>query len=152
MWPSWVKQTLHHALDLRRHVAKLGMIDPISSGIGCQRKPIYRISIDFVIQFEEDAEAGVCECRMGMVGKNVVVRKTLFGLGESFRCQVFFDREVGELYNWEAADVDDHDKTRTCRQYCFFGVFWTRICVERGVLWIVEMKCKYFCEFFKTKR
>src|SRR5882672_6068827 len=115
------------------------MIDPMSSGIKRKRKPTYRISIDFVIQFEEDAEASVCENRMRRFGKNVVVRKTLVGPGESFRCQVFFDREVGELDNRKPADVDDRDKTRTCRQYCFFGVVWTRICVERGVLCFVEM-------------
>jgi hypothetical protein len=37
------------------------MVDPISGGIQGKGKVAYRVSVDFVIESEEDAEAGMCE-------------------------------------------------------------------------------------------
>jgi hypothetical protein len=49
------------------------MIDPVLSGILGKRKVAYGISVDFVIEFEEDTEAGVCKDGMRWSGKNVIV-------------------------------------------------------------------------------
>jgi hypothetical protein len=35
------------------------MVDPVPRGIRCEGKVIYGISVDFVIEFEEDTEAGM---------------------------------------------------------------------------------------------
>jgi len=49
------------------------MVDPVSGGIGGEGKVSYGISVDIIIQLEEDAEAGVCEDGMRRFGENVIV-------------------------------------------------------------------------------
>jgi len=48
------------------------MIDPILSGIPCEGKVRYGVSIDFVIELNEDAEACMCKERMCRFGENVI--------------------------------------------------------------------------------
>jgi len=50
------------------------MVDPVSGGIGGKGKVSYGISVDLVIELEEDTEAGVCEDGMRRFEENVVVR------------------------------------------------------------------------------
>jgi hypothetical protein len=49
------------------------MIDPVPSGIRGEGKVSYSISVDFVVEVEEDAEAS--ECKDGMCGfrENVII-------------------------------------------------------------------------------
>jgi len=49
------------------------MVDPVSGGIGGERKVSHGISVNFVIQLEEDTEAGVCEDGMRRFGENVII-------------------------------------------------------------------------------
>jgi len=49
------------------------MVDPMSGGIGGEGEISYGISVDFVIEFEEDTEARVCEDGMCRLGENVIV-------------------------------------------------------------------------------
>jgi hypothetical protein len=49
------------------------MVDPVSSGILHEGKATYGVCVDFVIEFEEDTEAGVCKDRMCGFGENVIV-------------------------------------------------------------------------------
>jgi len=49
------------------------MIDPVPGGIRGEGKADYRISVDFVVEVEEDAEASVCKDRMCRFGENVIV-------------------------------------------------------------------------------
>jgi hypothetical protein len=85
------------------------MIDPVSGGIRSERNATYGISVDFVIELEEDDEASVCKESMGRFGENVVERKTFFGICESLRCQEFLDRKMRELYYLTASLIDDGD-------------------------------------------
>jgi hypothetical protein len=48
------------------------MVDPVSSGIQGEGKVTYSISVDFVIELEEDTEASVCEGGVGRFGENVI--------------------------------------------------------------------------------
>jgi hypothetical protein len=48
------------------------MVDPVSSGIGGEGKATYGISVDFVIELEEDTEASLCKKCMCRFGKNVI--------------------------------------------------------------------------------
>jgi hypothetical protein len=49
------------------------MVDPMSSGIWCEGKLIYGISVDFVAELEEDAEASMCENGVCRFGENVKI-------------------------------------------------------------------------------
>ena len=49
------------------------MIDPVLSGIRGEGKVSYRISVDLVVEVEEDAEARVCKDGMCGFGENVIV-------------------------------------------------------------------------------
>jgi hypothetical protein len=49
------------------------MIDPVPSGIRGEGKVSYRISVDFVVEVEEDAEASVCKDDMCRFRENVIV-------------------------------------------------------------------------------
>jgi hypothetical protein len=73
MWLYRIKQTLHGFSNLRRHVMKLGMVDPVPSSIQGEGKVICGISVDFIIKLEEDAEAGVCKGGMCEFRKNVII-------------------------------------------------------------------------------
>jgi hypothetical protein len=48
------------------------MIDPVSGGIWGKGKATHGISVDFVIELEEDAEAGVCKDGMRSFGENMI--------------------------------------------------------------------------------
>jgi hypothetical protein len=128
------------------------MIDPVPSGIRGEGKVSYGISIDFVVEVEEDAEASVCKDGMCGFGENVIVRKTFFRRRESLRCQVLLDREVRELHYLMASPVDDGDETGTYGHDRFFCVCWTPICVKFRERFLVELNCKNLRELFETKR
>jgi hypothetical protein len=49
------------------------MLDPVSSGVWCEGKLIYNISVDVVVELEEDTEAGMCKGGMRRFGENVIV-------------------------------------------------------------------------------
>jgi hypothetical protein len=49
------------------------MIDPVPSGVWGEGKVRYRISVDFAVEVEEDAEASVCKGDMRGFGENVIV-------------------------------------------------------------------------------
>jgi hypothetical protein len=49
------------------------MIDPVPSGIRGEGKVSYGISVDFIIEVEEDTEASVCKDGMCGFGENVIV-------------------------------------------------------------------------------
>jgi hypothetical protein len=89
------------------YVPKLGMIHPVLSGIRGEGKLSYGISVDFIVEVEEDAEARVCKDSMCRLGENVIVWKTFFGRRESLRYQVLLDREVSELYYLAASLTRD---------------------------------------------
>jgi len=48
------------------------MIDPVPSGIRGKGNATYGISVDFVIELEEDAEAGVGKGGMGRSREDVI--------------------------------------------------------------------------------
>src|SRR6266849_8312412 len=128
------------------------MIDPVLSGIRGEGKVSDGISVDFVIEGEEDAEANACKGGVCGFGENVIVPKTFFSRRESLRCQVLLDREVRKLYNLVASPVDDGNQTGTYRHNHFFCVCWTPICVEFRERSLIELNCKDFGELFDTKR
>jgi hypothetical protein len=49
------------------------MVDPVPRGIQSEGKVTYRISVDFVIELEQDTEGCVCKDGMGRFGENVIV-------------------------------------------------------------------------------
>ena len=49
------------------------MVDPVSGGIRGEGKVAYGISVDFVIESEENAEASVGKDDMCRFGENVIV-------------------------------------------------------------------------------
>jgi hypothetical protein len=49
------------------------MVYPVSSGIWGEREVTYGISVDFVIEFEEDTKASSCKKFVCEFGKNVIV-------------------------------------------------------------------------------
>src|SRR6266849_3517466 len=128
------------------------MIDPVPGGIRCEGKLSYRISVGFVAEVEEDAEASVRKDGMCGFGENVIVRKTFFSRREPLRCQVLLDGEVGELYYLMASPVDDGDETGTYGHNRFFCICWTPICVKCRVRFLVELNRKNLRELFDTKR
>jgi hypothetical protein len=48
------------------------MIHPVSSSIWREGKVSYAVSVDFVVEMEEDAEANVCKGGMCRFGENVI--------------------------------------------------------------------------------
>jgi hypothetical protein len=48
------------------------MIGPVPSGIRREGKVSYGISVDFVIELEEDTKAGVCKGGMGRLWEDVI--------------------------------------------------------------------------------
>jgi hypothetical protein len=128
------------------------MVDPVSGGVGGEGKVAYGISVDFVIELEEDTKAGVCKDSMPRFGENVIVWKTSFGRRESLWCQVLLDREMRELDYSVASPIDDSDESRTYRHHSFFWVFWTPICVKCRGRCLVELNGKDLREFFDAKR
>jgi len=70
------------------------MDDPMSGGIRREWEVAYGITVDFVIELEEDTEAGVCKDSMRGFTEYVIVRKTFFGSRESLRRQVLLDGEM----------------------------------------------------------
>jgi len=118
------------------------MVDPVSGGIQCEGKVTYGISVDFVIELEEDTEAGVCKGGMGRFGENVIVRKTFFSRRESLRCQVLLDGEMRELNYLVPPPIDDGDETRTYGDRHFSWVFWTPIWVKCRGRCLVEPNCE----------
>jgi hypothetical protein len=48
------------------------MIDPVPSGIAGEGKVTYGISVDFVIELEENSEASTCKDAMRWFGENVI--------------------------------------------------------------------------------
>src|SRR6266850_7591107 len=99
MWLHRIKETLHHLLNLRWHVAELCMIDPVSSGIHGERKVLYGAFVDFVIELKENTEGSLCENRMCGFGENMIVRKAFLCCREAVRHQELFDGEMGKLNN-----------------------------------------------------
>jgi len=75
MWLFRVKEMPHglQNVTVRRHVHKLRMIDPMSSGIQSEGKVTYGVSVDFVIELEEDSEASLRKDGMRSFGKDVKV-------------------------------------------------------------------------------
>src|SRR6266403_3798058 len=151
MWLCGIKSTLHDLLNVRRHIPKPGMVDPVSGGIVGDGKTSYGISVDIIIELEEDTEAGVCEDGMRRFGENVVVRKTFFFRRESLGCQVLLDREMRELNYLLASPVNGDDKTGTCRHHCFFCVYWTPICVKCRGHCLIKSNGKDLREFINAK-
>jgi hypothetical protein len=49
------------------------MVDPVLRGIRGEGKVTYRIFVNFVIELEEDTEAGVCQDGMRMFRENVII-------------------------------------------------------------------------------
>jgi hypothetical protein len=49
------------------------MLDPVPRGVRGKRKVTYGISVDLVIELEEDAEASVCKDDMRRFRENVIV-------------------------------------------------------------------------------
>jgi hypothetical protein len=49
------------------------MVDPVPRGIRGEGKVSYGVSVNLVIELEEDAEASVCKDRMRRFGQNVIV-------------------------------------------------------------------------------
>jgi hypothetical protein len=49
------------------------MVDPVSGSIRREWEVTYGITVDFVIEFEEDAKASVCKDSMRRFGENVIV-------------------------------------------------------------------------------
>src|SRR5229473_6749143 len=115
------------------------MVHPVSSGIRRKGKVAHGISVDFVIELEEDAEAGVCKNGMRRFGENVIVGKTFFACRESLGCQVLLDREMRELDYLVASLIDDRDETRAHRHQHFFWIFWTPICIKCRGLCLIEL-------------
>jgi hypothetical protein len=70
------------------------MVDPVSGGIPREREVTNGITIDFVIEFQEDAEAGVRKGGMCRFSEYVIVGKSFFSQRESLRGQEFLDREM----------------------------------------------------------
>jgi hypothetical protein len=64
---------LHDLLNVRRYVPELSMLDPVLSCIRSERTVSYRISVDFVVKVEEDAQAGMSKDGMCGFGENVIV-------------------------------------------------------------------------------
>jgi hypothetical protein len=48
------------------------MVDPVSSGVEGEGEVAYGISVDFVVELEEDTEAGVCKDGMRRFRENVI--------------------------------------------------------------------------------
>ena len=72
MWLCGIEQTLHDLLNVRRHVPKLGMVDPVPRCIRGEGKVTNGISVDFVIESEEDTKARVGQDGMRRFGENVI--------------------------------------------------------------------------------
>jgi hypothetical protein len=59
------------------------MVDPVPRGIWSEGKVTYGISVDFVVEVEENAEASLCQDGMRRFRENVIVRKGFFCCRES---------------------------------------------------------------------
>jgi len=130
------------------------MIDPVLSGIRGEGKVSDGISVDFVIEGEEDAEANACKGGVCGFGENVIVPKTFFSRRESLRCQVLLDREMSKLYDLVAALFDNGDETRARGYHRPFCVLWTPGCIKGGGVgcYLVELDCEDLRKFIDAKR
>jgi hypothetical protein len=60
------------------------VVDPVSGRIRGEGKVTYGISVDFVVELKKDTETGLRKDGMRRFEGDVIVRKTLFGIRESF--------------------------------------------------------------------
>src|SRR6266852_425916 len=130
------------------------MNDPVPSGIRGEGKVSCGISVDFVVEVEQDAEASVCKDGMCGFGENVIIRKAFFSRRESLRCQVLLDGEVRKLYELVAALIDDGDETRACGYHRLFCVLWTPGGIKGGGVrcHLVALDCEDLRKFMDAKR
>ncbi len=127
------------------------MIDPVPSGIQGEGKVSNGVSVDFVVEGEEDAEANACKGGVCGFGENMIVPKTFLSRRESIRCQVLLDRGMGKLYDSVAFSINDINETGTCRYYYFFCVRWPKCFVERWGVCLIETDCKNLSELINAK-
>jgi hypothetical protein len=122
------------------------VVDPVSSGIrgDSEGKATYGISVDFVIETEEDAEASVCKDGMRRFGENAIMGEMLFSRRKFIRCQVLLDGKMGELRNSNAFLIDSRDETGACGRHHVFRV--QRLQSRR-----IKPNCKNIHEFLNGK-
>jgi hypothetical protein len=72
MWLCRIKQTLHDLPNTRRHVPKLGVVDPVPRGIRGEGIVSYGTFVDLFIKLEKDTEASMGKDGMRRFGENVI--------------------------------------------------------------------------------
>lgn len=127
------------------------MLDPVSRGIYSKRKVVDSRLVHLVVQRKEDAQGSLGDNRVRRQRKNVVPREVLPRIGKAFRCQVFFDREMGELYYSLPVDIDNGDLTRACGQHRLFWILNAPIRIVAGKGSLAKLNREDICKLLDTK-
>ena len=127
------------------------MIDPVSGGILREGNVTYGISVSFVIELEEDAQASVCKGDMGRFKKDVIEWKMSCGLCEPLRCQELLNGGMRELDYLAFSLSDNGDKAGACGQHRPFCVPWLGSFVKRSRRCHVELDGKNIRELLDAK-
>jgi hypothetical protein len=152
VWFVRVKQTVHPIPDARRHIPKLGVLDPVLSGVPSQWEVLDAVAIDTGVQLEENTKTslrkdGMCRFELDMMARDFAIR-----LRESVRHQVLLDRVVGKLNNPPRITVLDYvDQTGACRHHCLFLIRPPQTWVQYRGCPFVEVNDKDFCKFLDAK-
>src|SRR5229473_533516 len=97
VWLICIKKTFHPILDPCRYILCSCMRGPVLSRVSDQREGIDVVTVNALVQSEENPEACFCKNRMRCLKLNVIARDISCGLRKPVRRQELLDREVRKL-------------------------------------------------------
>src|SRR5216683_5806641 len=128
------------------------MLDPVLGGVFSQREVLDVVTINAIVQFEEDSKTCLSENSMSSLEWNVIPRDFFSARPrKSVRSQKFFDREVSKLNDPRIPILGYDHQTRACRHHCLFLILPTPTTIQLRDPFFAEVKCKDFCEFLDSK-
>ena len=127
------------------------MRGPILSSVSSQREVLDIVTVNTIVQSEEDAKACLYENRMRCLESNVISRDISDGLRQSVRRQEFLDGEMRKLDDPRIPVFDYDDQTRASRHHCFFLILKTAGQIQLRDPLRFKVKSQDFCKFLDSK-
>src|SRR5216684_6543115 len=96
------------------------MRGPVLSSVLGQREVLDAVTVNTIVQSEENTKACLCKNRMRSLKSNVIPRDISHGLRKPVRCQEFLDRKMRKLDHPQIPVLDYRDQARACQHHCLF--------------------------------
>src|SRR6266403_971994 len=106
-----IKQTSHPILDPWRHIPYSRMRGPVLSSVLSQREALDAVTVNPIVQSEENTKTCLRKNRMRSLEANVIARDISDGFHKPLFCQEFLDRKMRKLNDPRIAVLDYHDQT-----------------------------------------